>query len=492
MARIDTRSVRAGLLLAVVALAVLAPSASAAVSAPGAVWYRFLDGPLHDFDQAHQVAFSPDGKTTYVTGRVGVKLDPDHFAGAVSDWETAAYQTSSGQLLWAKRLDGPGHSDDEALDVATSADGARVFVTGEVYAKTLGPQQFETVAYEAATGARLWARLYTGLAGSTSYLPSLAASPTQNRVFVVGTSDGQTAGKKVWVVIAYDGATGAELWVRRSVQGQQRFVTGSHPVAVNPNGRTVYVEGTIDDKANPFLTAWEVVAYRTSDGSVRWKTDFDSADADAPVGITVSASGARVYAGGVRASGSQAFPTEQAIETISYDAATGAIVWAHRFHHASGAGSFDEAGGIATAHGRVVVIGDVYDESGAGAEALQTIAYDSTGARLWVRHHDPDPSLYDFGTSVAAAPNGLRFYVTGFVGVGESRYIDTIAYGAIRGTTRWVHRFGSRGSGLDFNLAEDIGVAPASGRVVVTGYADTPSGSLGPSLQDWVTVAYAG
>jgi glucose dehydrogenase len=60
-----------------------------------------------------------------------------------------------------------------------------VFVTG-----TSGAD-YATVAYKAATGARLWASRLNG--GQTSQ-PSLAVSPDGTKVFVTGTSAGATSG----------------------------------------------------------------------------------------------------------------------------------------------------------------------------------------------------------------------------------------------------------------------------------------------------------
>jgi hypothetical protein len=66
----------------------------------------------------------------------------------------------AGQRLWTARYNHGGA--DDATSVAVSPDGTRVFVTGTSETQFGGSPQFTTVAYNAATGAELWASRYGG------------------------------------------------------------------------------------------------------------------------------------------------------------------------------------------------------------------------------------------------------------------------------------------------------------------------------------------
>ncbi len=112
-----------------------------------------------------------------------------------------------GRQLWASTL--PGAC---CLVGAVSPDGTTVFVSGFVEAfrdRRLVNTHFETIAYRAATGARLWA---------SSYQPSgyrrpvaITVSPDGARVYV--TAD--TIAPGYGGIVAYNARTGRQLWASR-------------------------------------------------------------------------------------------------------------------------------------------------------------------------------------------------------------------------------------------------------------------------------------
>jgi hypothetical protein len=84
--------------------------------------------------------------------------------------------------------------------VEVSPDGAVVFVTGQSGTSTIF--DYATVAYDAATGARLWVRRYKGQGDGEDAATSLGVSPDGTQVFVTGHSNGGTTNYD-YATIAY-------------------------------------------------------------------------------------------------------------------------------------------------------------------------------------------------------------------------------------------------------------------------------------------------
>jgi hypothetical protein len=94
-----------------------------------------------------------------------------------------------GSTLWVSRYDGRAHGGDRARAMGVSPDGSMVFVTGNSY-NTDGRGHYATVAYDAATGAKVWVSRYDGLAYKTIAPSALGVSPDGSTVFVTGNSRG--------------------------------------------------------------------------------------------------------------------------------------------------------------------------------------------------------------------------------------------------------------------------------------------------------------
>jgi outer membrane protein assembly factor BamB len=128
-----------------------------------------------------------------------------------------------------------------------------VFVAGEV--KT----HWETVAYRAATGARLWAtKAYQP--GRYSYPVAITVSPDGARVYVTG----RVISASAMGTFAYDADTGRQLWASRS----NKTAAAASALAVSPDGATVYVTGSgrVSGRQDQFA----VTAYAAATGQQRW------------------------------------------------------------------------------------------------------------------------------------------------------------------------------------------------------------------------------
>ena len=202
--------------------------------APGSqLWVQRYNGPGNSFDEANSIAVSPGGGPVFVTGgsqgtRSGL------------DYATVAYRAVTGARLWTARYNGPGNGSDTAYSVAVSPGGSRVFVTGESRGARSGPD-YATVAYSAVTGARLWVARYNGPGNGSDEAYSVAVSPGGSLVFVTGGSRGTRSGAD-YATVAYSAATGARLWVTR-YNGPATYDDAARSVAVSPGGSAVYVTG---------------------------------------------------------------------------------------------------------------------------------------------------------------------------------------------------------------------------------------------------------
>jgi DNA-binding beta-propeller fold protein YncE len=103
------------------------------------LWATSYNGPAGGPDYATDVGVSPDGQTVFVTGGSHGPTD--------ADVATLAY-SASGQQLWAKRYDS-GEADN-ASTVAVSPDGTQLFVA-------TGHDTISTLAYT-SSGTKSWVR----------------------------------------------------------------------------------------------------------------------------------------------------------------------------------------------------------------------------------------------------------------------------------------------------------------------------------------------
>ena len=426
-----------------------------------------------DTDDARSVAVSPDGKTVFVTG---------YSIGTTSfeDYATVGYNAATGAQMWVSRYNGPDNGVDEASSVAVSPDGKTVFVTGYSYGTTAGEVDYATVAYNAATGAQLWVERYIS-PSLQGFATSVAVSSGGSTVFVTGYSGSQTTGGYDYATVAYNTATGAQLWVKR-YNGPLGGSDQAHSVAVSPNGKTVFVTGSSFGTGNG--NDYATVAYSAATGAQLWAKRYNGA-ANGSRGansVAVSPDGKTVFVTGSSYGGSA---TSFDYATVAYNAATGAQLWVKRY---TGPGSGDDQAYsvAASPDGTAVFVTGYSSGATAGQVDYATVAYSAaTGAQLWVKRY-AGPVSGGIGTqaySVAVSPSGSTVYVTG-ESSSDSTYA-TVAYTAAIGAQLWVKRY--TGNGPSGSAGQAVAVSPATGTVFVTGYS---SGSF--THNDYATIAYQG
>ena len=378
-----------------------------------ALWEVQWDASGGGSDEPTGFGMSPDGETLYVAGTSG------------GDYLTVAYDGATGEPRWSTRLDGPGAAGDSLNDLVVSPDGSTVYVTGY---HNMGESQLDyaTVAYDAASGEQRWVAHYDDPVGGTDDARTVAVAEDGKTVVVTGQSRGDGTGLTDWGTVAYDAATGAQLWaaLRNGSEGQIDIAENAAIV-----DGTVVVAGVLSNTDRQ--VDWETVGYDLATGEERWKAGYGDAGTDVPQAMAVAADEGRVVVTGNVEGG-----TGMDYATVVYDAATGEQVWDAR--HDGSAHGLDVAYDVAlTADGtRAVVTGESAD-SETDSDYL-TIAYDMvTGEPIWSAGYDATGAGDGAnGVAVDQRPDGSRrVFVTGVsftsfdaVGLDSNGDAATVAY----------------------------------------------------------------
>jgi hypothetical protein len=472
----------------------LAPTDTACVPVPFVndkcpAWNSSYDGPGHGpdgagggLDNSRIMATSSDGQTIYVVGT----SDSDPSTNNDFDYVVVAFDTSSGEKRWQSRYAGSVDLPQASpYALALSPNGASVFVTGTTYNNDGSLSGIGTAAFSAATGELLWTTIFTEPSSSTT---DLAVSADGTRVFVAGEVAGQnpdSSYRNQAVTIAYDAATGKQLWLARysGGAGERTYAT---KVATSPDGTRVYVAGG-KLAQNGYTSDILLLIYDPISGELLRETHHPTSGVP-PAGIVVSPDGSRV------------FVEEANLETllnnaltIAYDA-TGTEIWTARFRgcdqfKCSSRPWYFEPITVSPDGSRVFVTS--LSVNVAATTEFYTVAYNAaTGAQEWATAYEANVGDCFCGPVVRANPNGNEIYVSGYAhsalpinpGTGDA---TTIAYDPITGTQRWIaiHKEGIANtyiSGMSLGpdgtrlfLAGDEQAAGSTGDLIALAY-DTP------------------
>ncbi len=329
-------------------------------------------GGLNITSYAYDVAVSPDGKRLFVVGQQYRFQQGQYF----SEGTIIAYEASTGKELWVARTKEP--FTGTALEhVAVSPDGTRVYASGlDEAGGDFGRDEgrYGLHAYSASNGKEEWVAFHDNPQVHDS-LFAMALDPKGERIFLTGYGG----------VVAYEAATGAELWANAdytrfstvAADGSRFFATsqnadftsnlvaygaatgkvfwsmplpqdfsGFTPVVADPRGERVYVAITPDVTGpNDLFQNIDAVtmAFDASSGRLAWTTNYDDprfipSEQDA-FGLAISPDGRRLYlaAQAIRKGANERGVSD--ISTIAYDAANGSQKWVGRY--SASPGDFD-------------------------------------------------------------------------------------------------------------------------------------------------------
>jgi len=331
-----------------------------------------------------------------------------------SHFETIAYRAATGARVWARGYQ-PADSTCACFPpyIAVSPDGARVYVTGRTLSASGLGEGAATLAYDARTGRQLWVRRYLP---QTAY-GGLAVSPDGTTLYELGARR-VSGGKWRPAVIAYAAATGKRRWLRAS-----RYPGLLTSIAISPDGTTVYATGSAlaTGSAGPSSSVL-AVAYGAA-GTRKWTARYNNPYPGGAAGdqIVAAPGGTAVYVVGSAANKYRHIDTA----TFAYDAATGKQLWLDRYTSYHGGGQI----GVTPDGRSVIVAGQVGNGRGYALASYNA----STGATLWLRR------------AAANSPAGLVIDSHGdTVFVASTQYLpgyDIAAWSAADGNMLWTTRY---------------------------------------------------
>src|SRR5258706_343317 len=260
---------------------------AASARVPGGLGWTSLYSPTTG-GAGTAIAVSPPGSTVFAAG------DGPGAGQFVVDFVTVAYNPQTGSQVWASQYRGPGVSIPTA--VAVSPDGSRVFVTGSSEGDGTN-RDWATVAYNAATGQHVWVRRCNVPGHAVDYLAGIVAAPNGTAVFVTGLSQGAGSGRD-YTTIAYDAATGKQLWLRRYNNPRRNGYDAASALAISPDGNRLYVTGTSIGRSSE--ADYATVAYAAASGRQEWVARYNghANKDDSAQSVAVSPDGRKVFVTG--------------------------------------------------------------------------------------------------------------------------------------------------------------------------------------------------
>ena len=249
------------------------------------------------------IAVDPSGRYVVAAGQA---------AGTVTQYDTdmgivavraGAEDSGDGTIAWSERVDGEGTGAfDEASDLTVDSRG--VYVIGDSQTTTISGTDLDalTVALDTATGTRKWIARDAGAV--PGFTEGIAVSAAGGRVFSAVKATGDGAREFDWDTVAYDGRTGARLWSTR--MGTPTW-DGEYPADIVATSKVVYVLGkSFNGNTNPLGYNGDIqgvqdavtASYDAGTGAQRWIARYNATGYDRTTPKALAIGGGRLVVAG--------------------------------------------------------------------------------------------------------------------------------------------------------------------------------------------------
>ena len=421
------------------------------------------------------VAYSPDASTVYSAIRTTVGTGWEGKAR----WAVLAHD-SDGTQMWQARWGSPDHYSFPT-SITVSPDGGLVFVSGSWRVDQVAADgHLTTIAFDADSGDVVWTANYDGPGNGTDNARELVVSPDGRTLYIAGISAGRDNADLDYAVIAYDTASGAELWVSRWDGIGQGNSDSPFAIDINSRGDMLYLTGWSygEGEFNNDYGTIAVDAAGEDAGTIVWSARYDGVGVHAPdqaSALIVSLDDQRVFVTGMSddVEGGPPFDINYGYATVAYDASSGEQLWESRKQWPDT--TFNSPNSVTMDPGgrRLVITGQV------GHRELDfgTVAYDPrTGEEVWSDRYGLEEYDFELGKAVVIDPRGDTAYVTGISaksppGIpGVVLYAPnadalTIAYDVMTGQKKWLARFNP--SVTDYVSVRSMAVSPDASKIVI-------------------------
>lgn len=372
-------------------------------SAGAQLWAAVYNGPVSGNDFAASMVQDNSG-STYIVGR---SQSANGF-----DMVTLKF-SSTGSLVWERRIDGAAHLDDGGRDITMDAAG-NICVTGDVDLGFLGESNNIVVAKYDPSGNLAFTIYSYNFSGSAIDIPYSITTDAANNIYVTGTwgSDNGLGGINSQITTISLSPTGTLRWVKQYGDAIN-LPNEAYDVKCDFAGNVI-ITGKVQSTSNGQYQA-ATIKYNSANGNIIWANRFTAAGSleDITKRIAIDDSN-NVYVTGYN------YRTTNRDQAVLKYTPSGSLGWGVVYNHPTYNGA-DEGQDIIVRGRWIYTAGWV---SGPTQKDYLIMKFDRyTGEELWGRSYF-GPSPGDDGAFRIGLDASQNVYVTGNSYGGASTNFD--------------------------------------------------------------------